>query len=354
YYDDYAYGGNVEAGTELFAGDILKTSFFYRRDNHDEWQQIYSPKFLEPHQLDVEDTYSVAAENTWHATSELDVVAGVSYDWRHLLKAEDFVDPTTATGTGTFIIYPLADGSALNGQAALIWNASDTASYYFNVSDRTRFPTVAERFSTRFGTAASNPGLKTERAANFEIGTKQIVGDWQLNGSVYYSDVSNAIEAVILPPPAPNGTTQSRNVGHGSYYGFEAEAQGMLTDNLGLGANYTYLFRHIHTPANVAPLQLTGVPAHKAFVWLNWNVLPSLTVTPNLSLASNRWTSNTAGTLYYKSGAFALLGVSLDYRLSDRFDLNAGMKNIADQNYELVGGFPEQGRTLFVQLRFRQ
>lgn len=354
YYDDYAYGGNVEAGTEIFAGDMLKATFFYRRDNHDEWQQIYSPKFLEPHQLDVEDTYSVAAENTWHATEQLDVVAGVSYDWRHLLKAQDFVDPTTATGTGTFINYPLADGSALNGQAALIWNPTDTSSYYFNVSDRTRFPTVMERFSTRFGTAASNPGLKTERAANFEIGTKQTLGAWQLNGSVYYSDVTNAIESVILPPPAPVGTTQSQNVGHGAYYGFEAETLGQLTDDLSLGANYTYLMRHIHTPANVAGFQLTGVPTHKAFVWLNWEAMPNLTVTPNLSLASNRWTSNTAGTLYYKSGAFALLGVTLNYRISDKFDINAGMKNIVDQNYQLVGGFPEQGRTFFVGLRFRQ
>jgi iron complex outermembrane recepter protein len=354
YYDDYAYGGNVELGTDLFAGDTLKGSFFYRRDNHDETQQLFSPKFLEPHQLDVEDTYSLALENTWHATSAVDLVGGVSYDWRHLLKAQDFVDPTTPTGTGTFINYPLADGSALNGQAALIWNATDTSSYYFNISDRTRFPTVFERFSTRFGTAASNPGLKTERAANFELGTKQNILGWQLNGSVFYSDVSNAIEAVILPPPAPAGTTQSQNVGHGAFYGFEAETQGQITDNLSLGANYTYQIRHIHVPANVAPLQLTGDPAHKGFVWLNWNVIPDLTLTPNLSLASNRWTTNTAGTIYYKTGAFALLGVSMNYRVAEQFDIDAGIKNLADTNYQLTGGFPEAGRTFFVQLRFRQ
>lgn len=64
--------------------------------------------------------------------------------------------------------------------------------------------------------------------------------------------------------------------------------------------------RHIHTPANVTGSKLTGVPTHKAFAGLSWQATPKLTVTPNLSLASNRWTSNTAGTLYYKSGAFAL------------------------------------------------
>ena len=166
--------------------------------------------------------------------------------------------------------------------------------------------------------------------------------------------VTTAIEAVILPPPAPVGTTQSRNVGHGAFYGLEAETLGQISDDLSLGANYTYQIRHISVPANVAPLQLTGNPAHKGFVWMNWEALPDLTVTPSVSLASNRWTTNTAGTLYYKSGAFALLGVSFNYRFKEKFDINAGIRNIADQNYQLVGGFPEQGRTFFVGLRYRQ
>ena len=45
----------------------------------------------------------VAAENTYHVRSDLDAVAGISYDWRHLLRAQDFVDPTTPTGTGTYL-----------------------------------------------------------------------------------------------------------------------------------------------------------------------------------------------------------------------------------------------------------
>jgi hypothetical protein len=66
---------------------------------------------------------------------------------RHLLKAQDFVDLTTLTGSGTFVNYPLNDGNAFNVQAALIWHASESASYYLNFSDRTRFPTIFERFS---------------------------------------------------------------------------------------------------------------------------------------------------------------------------------------------------------------
>jgi iron complex outermembrane receptor protein len=355
YYDDHAYGGNVEAGFDPFQGDTLKASFFWRRDSHDEWQQIYSPLFLEPHQLTVEDTLSLAVENTWRATEELSLVTGVSYDWRHLLKAEDFIDPTTPTGTGTFVRYPLKDGNALNGQAALIWNPDEGRSWFANISSRTRFPTIFERFSTRFNSAASNPGLRAERATNVEVGTKQNLDGWLIEGSLFTSDVSSAIASVILPLPAPANTTQSQNVGHGTYYGLEAAVTGNIRDDLTFGANYTYQLRHIKTPANVAPLQLTGNPGHKAFVYLSWAASENFTLSPSLSLASNRWTVTTSGTpRYYKTGASGLVGMAADYRFLGNFDINAGVKNLFDTKYFLTDGFPEMGRTFFVELRYRQ
>ena len=59
-------------------------------------------------------------------------------------------------GTGV-IGYQLRDVQAPNFQGAAIWRYSDTNKVYFNVSDRERFPTIFERFSSRFGGATSNP-----------------------------------------------------------------------------------------------------------------------------------------------------------------------------------------------------
>jgi iron complex outermembrane receptor protein len=95
-YDDYAYGGNIESGGDIFTGDTRKATMFYRRDSHDEYEQIFSPAFTEPHQVSVEDTFSIAAENTWHATSRIDAVVGVSYDWRHLLPGPGLYRPNRA------------------------------------------------------------------------------------------------------------------------------------------------------------------------------------------------------------------------------------------------------------------
>jgi iron complex outermembrane receptor protein len=134
----------------------------------------------------------------------------------------------------------------------------------------------------------------------------------------------------------------------------ELSLAGKIAEGLDLGANYTWQVRHIRTPDNVAPLQLTGDPMYKGFIYIDWQALPDFTVTPNLSLASNRWTSNTAGKLYFKTGAFALAGISFDYRVAGHFDINAGIKNLFDQNYQLTAGFPEPGRSFFLGLRYRQ
>ena len=197
YYSDYAYGGSIEVGSDLFGGrDALKGAFFYRKDNHTEWQQLYSPLFLEPEQENIEDTYSVAVENRLHVTERVDFVVGASYDWRNLIKAQDF----TGANPGSYVNYPLADGDATNVQGAIIFNYRDTGYVQFNVSSRARFPTLFERFSTRFGASISNPNLKPERATNYEVGQGDSFFGGRLRGdyAIFYSDVSDALVNVPI------------------------------------------------------------------------------------------------------------------------------------------------------------
>jgi iron complex outermembrane receptor protein len=41
-YDDYAFGGNITAGTKLTDWNTLKAAFHFRRDSHKE-SQTYNP-----------------------------------------------------------------------------------------------------------------------------------------------------------------------------------------------------------------------------------------------------------------------------------------------------------------------
>ncbi len=377
YYTDSGYGGSVEVGNNFGDRDTLKGAFFYRRDTHVEWQEIFSPVFTEPQQKSVEDTFSFAAENRLHVNDQIDFVTGLSYDWRTLLQAQDYVDPT-AKVAGSFVNYPLADGHAGNAQAALIYNLTDTGHVYANVSDRARFPTLFERFSTRFGSTLSNPDLKAERAINYELGGGDVLfGNTRFDAAVFYSNVTDALENVPILfcdttsttaknctgvgglPGTTTAVSQTQNVGSGKYYGFELSADSSILDDLQAGVRYTYINRNLNAqnPANPplpANYHLTGLPYSQLFAYVTWDVTPQLSITPNIQAASDRWSNQSANNnVFLKTGAFVQVNLEVQYSLTDKIDFQIGARNLFDQNYQLVAGFPSEGRNFFINFRIR-
>lgn len=377
FYSDYAYGGSIELGNNFGDRDTLKGALFYRRDNHVEWQRIFVPQFTEPHQQDLEDTFSVALENRLHVTDQIDFVAGASYDWRKLRVAQDYIDPTAKTA-GSFVNFPLADGHADNAQAALIYNYSDSGHVYANVSDRARFPTIFERFSTRFGSTLSNPNLKAERGINYELGGGEtFFGNTRVDAAIFYSDISNALENVSINfcdttsttaknctgvnglPGTITVTQQTQNVGDGKYYGYEFSADSRLLDAVQAGVRYTYVNRNIDSQnPNNPPLpsnwHLTGLPYSQVFAYVTWNATPEFSITPNVEAASDRW-SNQSGNanVFVKTGSYVLINLEADYALTENLDFQVGARNLFDQNYALALGFPSEGRSFFINLRYR-
>lgn len=375
-YSDYAYGANLETGYSFGTADTLKLSGFYRRDSHTEWQVIYKPAFTEPKQTSVEDTRSIALENRYQIADPLVFVAGLSYDYRHLLKAEDFVDPAAAGQTGTFVHYPVHDGSAANVQGELIYTLGDGGSLHASISDRARFPTLFDRYSTKFGTTISNPALETERAINYEIGGADTFYGVHVDGAVFYSRITKAIVSVPIVfcdttstatknctgaagvAGVKTSTTQTQNVGTGDYLGFELAASGKLLDSLTAGISYSYVDRSLSAqnpsnPALTAGYHLTGMPNSQAFVYLAFTPLPDWTLRPSIQTASNRWSTNTAGTAYYKTGSYFLTNLETDYDLCDHTTLAVGVKNLFDVNYTVTYGFPSEGRNVFANLRIK-
>ena len=346
YYADEAYGGSAELNLATGAANSLKAALHWRRDDHVEWQDSYSPSFFrEPKQKTVEDTWSAAVEDTLKLGPDVDLTGAVSYDWRDLKKAQDFA-------SGALIDYRLADSDGWNGQAAAVWRAADGVRLHASVSSRQRFPTIFERFSSRFGGAVSNPDLKPERALNLEVGGAfELAGGWHVEGAVFHSDIDDAIVSVPFVFQGQN-VSQSRNVGKGEYYGFEAAFSGDLGPTLRLGWNYTYLHRHLDDP-NAAGLEPTGTPEHKLFVYADWKATPRLTVTPSLEAASSRWTVTSNGALYYRTGGYVTPALGAAWSVTPQIVLEAGVRNLFDANYQLVDGFPEQGRNYYLTARAR-
>lgn len=351
YYDDVAYGGNVELGVALTPSNTLKVAGFYRRDEHVEWQQSFAPPSTEPRQKTVEDTTSIALEDTQRFGENLDLVVGVSRDHRDLSMAQDY-------NSNAFVSYPLTGDSAWNGQAALIWRPTATSQLHASVSSRARFPTLFERFSSRFGTAIPNPNIKSERAVNYELGGRaELTPAVTVEGAVFYSDVRDALIQIPVALGAPFGTVnQTRNVGDGEYYGAEASVTAKLSPSLTLGGNYTYLHRDFTDPTNAA-FRPQGVPDHKVFAYLDWALAERLTLTPSVEATSKRWTVTSSSLItpprYYRTGAYVLVGLTARAALTDKVDLIVGARNLLDQKYQLVDGFPEEGRSFRTDLRIK-
>lgn len=350
YYADEAWGGSAELGVDVTGSNRLTVAAHYRRDKHVEWQQAFPGGVTEPKQTNLEDTYSLAAENRLALSPALTLVTGVSFDWRDLSRAEEYGTPPGG-GAAALFSYPIRNASALNGQGQLMWTPDAATQLHASVSSRARFPTVFERFSSRFGGATSNPDLKAERATNYEIGGSRLFGAVTAEGAVFYSRLTNVIVAFpLIYNEQP--VTQSRNLGKGDYYGAEISLSAQLGAALNLGANYTYTKRDLSDPTNTA-FQPTGVPKHKAFAWADWSPIERLHIVPNVDIASDRWTVNTAGTRYYRTGSYVMANLRVDYEVRGGVEIGVGGRNLFDDNFMLTDGFPEPGRSFFASIRAR-
>jgi iron complex outermembrane receptor protein len=365
-YWDEAYGGSGELTLKPSTQERFSVAFHYRRDKHQEAQTSFPSGTTEPIQTDLEDTFSAGLENELGLGGGLTLTAGLGYDWRNLLRAQDYGAPlgTPSSTAAVLYSYPLRDSSAWSAQGQLAWKLDDSSSLHVSVSSRARFPTIFERFSQRFGTSIPNPELKPERATNFELGGSHHIGVVAAEGAVFYSHVTNAIvsepvlgyscTASTTPGPcAATVLTQSMNVSHGDYYGAELSLSAPLSPTLSLGANYTWTHRKLIDPANTA-FRPTDVPTHKAFVYAEWSPAKRLRIVPSADIASDRWTvTDIAPITYYRTGANVNAALRAEYEVLQGVQAAVGVRNLFDSNYQLVDGFPEPGRSFFASLRAR-
>lgn len=392
YYDDTAYGANVTLEWEPWDGNTLSAALHYRSDEHNERQDgfIRTPAsgnpfvnapYAEPWQGTEEETYSFAVEDVWSLSDTVDLVAGVSYDWTNLKSATDVnvaAGGTAAAPAPVFtpVNYPLNDMDGVNGQAALLWDATGDLRLHASVSSRIRFPTLFERFSSRFGTAVPNPDVAPERATNYEIGGAFDLGpNVTLEGAVFYSDIEDALVQVPVALPAPFGTVnQTRNAASAEISGVELALNATIVEGFDVGGNLTVMDRSYGqvTPISSVPgtappttgvdptnprFQPQGVPDFKAFLYASLSPFEGFTVTPSLEIASDRWTVTSSSAItpprFYETGAYALVNLSADWTISPNLSLLFAVRNLTDENYVLVDGFPEEGRNATLSIRIR-
>lgn len=337
-YDDHTFGGSLEFGTEIIPNNTLKLAAHFKQDNHSEIGDKGDPR-----QHFKENIYSVGVEDIWDVTERFYVIAGASYDWVSTKEAEDL------DSSNQIVDFDKGDASAFNPQIGFFYKVVEDGVVHATVARKSRLPTIKDKYSYRLGTALPNADLDPERSINYEIGYEQLLLDKKLSlqAAVFYYDISDFILFKTVPDPSNPGSNlnQNHNVGDVDQYGFEVGASVRDLAGFSAGANYSHLSYDNKSSSD----KLTGVPEHKAFAYLGYELIDGLTVLGDVQYNSSRY-SSTDGVR--ETDDFTLVGVKLAYSFLKHYTLEAGAANLLDVDYAYDEGFPEPGRNFYGNIRF--
>lgn len=335
-YDDYTLGSSI-----VFENtDITNNSFSivgqYKQDVHREHN------IGEPVRRDADNNFYAGVEDTYHITSALKINAGISYNNRRNTQAQQYV-------SNVITDLPKGGNDAWNAQGLIQYDINTNNSLSFSAARKTRFATIKDRYSFKFGTAIPNPDLKAEDALNYDLTYHSLIaGKLSIEASGFYSKINNSIQTVnnvAVDPVTHVNQAQVQNVGKAKYYGVELAAGYPIIPELRVDANYTLIVRNnLSAPA----VRFTDVPKHKIFASVQYTPISKLYVLASEEYNSKRY-STSYGTI---SGAFYLSNVKTHLTLAKGFSLEGGVNNLFDRNYTLVEGYPEEGRNYFTNLIF--
>ncbi|WP_293956620.1 MULTISPECIES: TonB-dependent siderophore receptor [unclassified Sphingobacterium] len=338
-YNDYTIGGIVQHDYQTSKRNLLSTSVQYKQDVHREYN------VGEPQRSMNDGNFTFAVEDRFKITKVLDLTAGVSYNNRRSLKAQNYNADSDEISN-----YPPNSNDAFNVQGAVQYRLKANQELNLSVGKKTRFATPKDRYSYRMGTAIPNPDLKAEQSVNYDLTySNRLFNKLLLDGSLFYSKISRTIlmvNNVQYDEEADMWLNQLQNTGDSEYMGFEVAANYPVSPAFSLGSNYTFIKRNnISNPE----IYLMDVPRHKVIFRAGYELRDRFRVQANMEHNSNRY-STSYGT---ESPGFTLYNASVKLKVWKWFSLEGGVNNIFDKNYTLTEGFYEPGRVFYSNLIYK-
>lgn len=336
WYNDDTVGGSLEMGTTRVRQNELKAALHYKQDRHKEHD------LGEPLQTMRDAYYAAGLEDTITLGERWSIRAGASYEWQIALEAQDY---NGSTGMSAF---PTHDASAFNPQAGVFYDTSDDSTLYATIARKSRFATLKDRYSYRFGTALPNPWLAPERATNYDLGYKMAAERISLEGAVFFSEVSDYIQSVtIVDPSDPTSSLQqNQNIGEVQLFGAEADAAIRFTRRLDGGLGYTYTDWDNRSNDQ----KITNIPRHKVNAHVHYVLWDRLGLTAYATHYAGRYSSSNG---LRQTDSFTVVDVKAAVRIAGDLKLEGGINNLFDANYEVEEGYPEEGINYFANLTCR-
>jgi len=208
-------------------------------------------------------------------------------------------------------------------------------------TQRARFPTLKERYSSTLGGRIPNPDLAPETAWNFGLNAGAQGGRVRFVAGGFYSVVTGLIEETV----PPGGGQTIDNVGGVRYLSAEALLECTLGWGFILRAGYAYL-HYDRDDAHGDPLPYR--PAHSGsaqllYAWRDW-----LEASTALRAVSGQDAQNPDTGQWGRLGGYALWDAFLRIRPLRNLSFWVNVENLLDVNYQDAYGFPEPGRTFWI------
>ncbi len=329
-YDDHTDGGSLVLRTGYIDNNVVSFSYHLKNDVHKE-QDNYGVAW-EKYEAQ---TSSYGIEDAVNINENLDIVLGVNYD---VQKAKYNNNNPTRD-----------DDNSWNGLIGLTYYYQDATKLHVSIAGKTRFPTLKELYSSFLGTAVPNPNLKKEQAVNYEIGiSKPLPGESNIGITLFYSDVKDKIEerTVMLDGEELDFND---NIGKSRFQGIELTFMTNSVPNNSIYLSYTYVDAKNQTPGRTSDL-MSETPKHQLYI------SDTIQITKRFSLFGkarydNGQKEDTRTFGWIELDDYWLFDLKGIMDLSENFQVEAGVRNIFDENYQTGFGFPREGRTFFCGIR---
>jgi iron complex outermembrane receptor protein len=332
-YDDNSMGGAVELGVYTIPQNELKFAVNTKYDHHKEYNIGESPRNIE------DNTLTCAVEDIWNLSPSISVIGGLGYYGRFGIKAEDYSSPNDFVYS-----FPKANDNSFNYQAGIFFKPYEEHSIYVTLARKSRFATMKDRYSYRFGTAIPNPGLHSEYSLNTELGYTGSAYSVQWSFALFYNFIDNTIQRMDNVEP---GIYQLRNTGKAEFRGMEYNIDWNFYSIFTLGSSYSFIEQeNISNP----DIKFVDIPKNKVTGFLKAGQEGIFYVMLDASYNSRRYSTSDG---LYTAPAFTIFNLNAEYYLLKYVSIKAGIHNIFDKLYFLTEGYPEESRIINFSLTYK-
>ena len=332
-YNDYTMGAAAQFSSPLLGGDLFSLSLRYKFDCHREHSDS------DPETVTKDSTLHIAAEDVIPLSKKLSLTLGTAWSAMIPSAAEEYVSSTSGISN-----FSLENCSGFDFQGKITWKTGEKTSLLFGIEQRTRIPSMKDRYSYKMGKALPNPGLATEKNNSVTAAFAwKILPDLTITPEVFVNKAHDFITAITVSP----GVTQNRNSGEILFYGGSLQITGSLINKIiRLNLSYSYIRWHQY---DISP-EITDLSHHKLAGSIRIQPLKRVSLTADFYSVSDS-ESATDGSRPVDGHCSADL--SLQVIPFHTITLTTGIRNITDRLYETMEGYPMAGRTYFFRLSWK-